>query len=44
VIKPVNLSVSGFGFLVDEKTGAVVKKPQLLNVIIGNDVEIGANR
>jgi len=33
----------GFGFLVDEKTGAVVKKPQLLNVIIGNDVEIGAN-
>ncbi|KAK3258388.1 hypothetical protein CYMTET_32564 [Cymbomonas tetramitiformis] len=33
----------GFGFYVDEKTGAVVKKPQTLQVLIGDDVEIGAN-
>lgn len=32
----------GFGFYVDER-GNVVKKPQELRVVIGNDVEIGAN-
>ncbi|XP_010538674.1 PREDICTED: probable UDP-3-O-acylglucosamine N-acyltransferase 2, mitochondrial [Tarenaya hassleriana] len=32
----------GFGFYVDEK-GNMVKKPQTLNVRIGNHVEIGAN-
>uniref|UniRef100_A0A7N0TQT1 Uncharacterized protein n=1 Tax=Kalanchoe fedtschenkoi TaxID=63787 RepID=A0A7N0TQT1_KALFE len=32
----------GFGFFVDEN-GSMVKKPQLLNVKIGNHVEIGAN-
>ena len=34
---------AGFGFFVDEKTGAVVKKPQELMVHIGNNVQIGAN-
>jgi len=33
----------GFGFLVDQATGEVVKKPQELMVRIGDDVEIGAN-
>ncbi|KAH8955648.1 hypothetical protein BDL97_08G151900 [Sphagnum fallax] len=32
----------GFGFMVND-AGAVVKKPQLLQVQIGNHVEIGAN-
>ncbi|XP_062162752.1 probable UDP-3-O-acylglucosamine N-acyltransferase 2, mitochondrial [Alnus glutinosa] len=32
----------GFGFFVDEK-GDMLKKPQLLNAMIGNHVEIGAN-
>ncbi|CAI9087744.1 OLC1v1021896C5 [Oldenlandia corymbosa var. corymbosa] len=32
----------GFGFFVDEH-GNMVKKPQLLKVMIGNHVEIGAN-
>ncbi|KAF3451661.1 hypothetical protein FNV43_RR07757 [Rhamnella rubrinervis] len=32
----------GFGFMVDEQ-GNVLKKPQMLNAQIGNDVEIGAN-
>ncbi|CAN1165887.1 Probable UDP-3-O-acylglucosamine N-acyltransferase 2, mitochondrial [Linum perenne] len=32
----------GFGFFVDDE-GNMVKKPQLLNVRIGDDVEIGAN-
>lgn len=32
----------GFGFFVDEE-GHVLKKPQMLHVRIGNDVEIGAN-
>lgn len=32
----------GFGFFVDDK-GNMMKKPQLLNAIIGNHVEIGAN-
>ncbi|XP_062161471.1 probable UDP-3-O-acylglucosamine N-acyltransferase 2, mitochondrial isoform X1 [Alnus glutinosa] len=32
----------GFGFFVDEK-GNMLKKPQLLNAMIGNHVEIGAN-
>ncbi|MQL99536.1 hypothetical protein Taro_032261 [Colocasia esculenta] len=32
----------GFGFFVDEE-GCVKKKPQMLYVRIGNDVEIGAN-
>jgi UDP-3-O-[3-hydroxymyristoyl] glucosamine N-acyltransferase LpxD len=34
--------LSGFGFYVDEH-GNMVKKPQTLNVKIGNRVEIGAN-
>ena len=34
---------AGFGFLVDETTGAVVKKPQELRVQIGEGVELGAN-
>eukprot|EP00850_Spirogloea_muscicola_P009890 SM000056S18008 [mRNA] locus=s56:657120:665114:+ [translate_table: standard] len=32
----------GFGFTIDNE-GRVVKKPQLLRVIIGDDVEVGAN-
>ncbi|RZB77580.1 putative UDP-3-O-acylglucosamine N-acyltransferase 2, mitochondrial isoform C, partial [Glycine soja] len=32
----------GFGFYVDGD-GNMIKKPQMLNVIIGNNVEIGAN-
>ncbi|XP_014520156.1 probable UDP-3-O-acylglucosamine N-acyltransferase 2, mitochondrial [Vigna radiata var. radiata] len=32
----------GFGFYVDDD-GNVIKKPQTLNVIIGNNVEIGSN-
>ncbi|KAK4588186.1 hypothetical protein RGQ29_019253 [Quercus rubra] len=32
----------GFGFFVDEK-GNMLKKPQMLNARIGNNVEIGAN-
>ncbi|XP_078160788.1 putative UDP-3-O-acylglucosamine N-acyltransferase 2, mitochondrial [Carex rostrata] len=32
----------GFGFFIDDK-GQVVKKPQMLNVRIGDHVEIGAN-
>eukprot|EP00249_Psilotum_nudum_P019238 c27158_g1_i1 orf=355-885(+) len=36
------LRPSGFGFLVDE-TGQMVKKPQTLQVKIGDHVEIGAN-
>jgi len=33
----------GFGFAPDPKTGAYAKVPQVGNVILGDDVEIGAN-
>lgn len=33
----------GFGFTLDEKSGHHKKKPQTLRVIVGEDVEIGAN-
>lgn len=33
----------GFGFLPDEKTGKFKKIPQIGNVIVENDVEIGSN-
>ena len=33
----------GFGFDVDPATGRVLKKPQELRVLIGDEVEIGAN-
>mmetsp|Transcript_22478 Transcript_22478/g.31265 ORF Transcript_22478/g.31265 Transcript_22478/m.31265 type:complete len:339 (+) Transcript_22478:115-1131(+) len=36
------LGQDGFGFLVDPKTGEVVKKPQELRVLVGSHVEIGA--
>lgn len=35
--------LTGFGFLVDDTTGEVVKKPQQLSVQIGQSVELGAN-
>lgn len=38
----VRIGGDGFGFMIDEG-GAVIKKPQLLRVLIGDDVEIGAN-
>ncbi|GAQ79339.1 hypothetical protein KFL_000280440 [Klebsormidium nitens] len=38
----VSVGQDGFGFFVNEK-GEMIKKPQELNVIIGNNVEIGAN-
>jgi UDP-3-O-[3-hydroxymyristoyl] glucosamine N-acyltransferase len=33
----------GFGFVPDEKDGTHAKKPQELQVVIGDNVEIGAN-
>lgn len=33
----------GFGFTTDKKTGRHTKVPQIGNVVIGDDVEIGAN-
>lgn len=33
----------GFGFFVEDSSGEIVKKPQLLRVQIGSHVEIGAN-
>jgi UDP-3-O-[3-hydroxymyristoyl] glucosamine N-acyltransferase LpxD len=38
----VRIGADGFGFFVDAETGAVRKKPQLLRVLIGDGVEIGA--
>lgn len=38
----VRIGADGFGFVVDAAWGAVRKKPQLLHVIIGEGVEIGA--
>lgn len=37
-----NVGQDGFGFYFDENS-KVIKKPQTRQVIIGNDVEIGAN-
>ena len=37
----VRIGADGFGFTIDER-GAVQKKPQLLRVLIGDNVEIGA--
>ncbi|CAI0468129.1 unnamed protein product [Linum tenue] len=42
VYNGVCIGQDGFGFFVDDQ-GNMVKKPQLLNVRIGNNVEIGAN-
>ena len=39
----VRLGADGFGFTVDPATGAVAKKPQTWGVILGDDVELGAN-
>ena len=39
----VRIGADGFGFTVDEGTGKVVKKPQELEAVVGNQVEIGAN-
>ena len=38
----VRIGADGFGFTVDPSTGTVRKKPQLLRVLLGDDVEIGA--
>ncbi|ESW29175.1 hypothetical protein PHAVU_002G049200 [Phaseolus vulgaris] len=38
----VSIGQDGFGFYVDDE-GNMIKKPQTLNVIIGNNVEIGSN-
>eukprot|EP00741_Cyanophora_paradoxa_P002637 tig00000615_g2559.t1 len=39
----VRIGQDGFGFYHEPGTGAVRKKPQLLRVVVGSDVEIGAN-
>jgi len=39
----VRVGGDGFGFAVDPADGRVVKKPQALSVVVGDDVEIGAN-
>ena len=39
----VRIGADGFGFYVDSETGAVHKKPQLLRVLLGDEVEVGAN-
>ena len=39
----VRLGADGFGFAVDAATGRVVKKPQTWAVVLGDDVEVGAN-
>ena len=37
------IGADGFGFTTDRKTGRHTKIPQIGNVVIGDDVEIGAN-
>ena len=37
------IGADGFGFTTDKKTGRHTKIPQIGNVLIGDDVEIGAN-
>ena len=39
----VSIGADGFGYLPDPEAGGLVKIPQIGNVIIGNDVEIGSN-
>jgi UDP-3-O-[3-hydroxymyristoyl] glucosamine N-acyltransferase len=39
----VRLGADGFGFAVDAATGALAKKPQTRAVVLGDDVELGAN-
>ncbi len=39
----VRIGADGFGFAVDAATGAVSKKAQAHGVVVGDDVEVGAN-
>lgn len=39
----VKIGADGFGFTVDPATGQLTKKPQELGVVLGDDVELGAN-
>ena len=37
------IGADGFGFYINDETGEMVKKPQELGVVVGDEVEIGAN-
>ena len=39
----VRIGADGFGFFFDHATGSIQKKPQLLRVLMGEGVEVGAN-